>query len=139
MSAGVMPKSTFTACDACHDAKREARWLAMPVVEWGEFMAYDFNTDRWFDDEDAFADHYDQEEIDPSTARLVASEPVYAWMVDPIREYEDKLPEDGDIPSVIIGAFATLNAIIREEKAVLCYEPIDKRILPPVSEEATNS
>lgn len=129
----VVPKSRLV-CDPCSDAKHLAKYLTFPVVEWLEGMAYDFFTDEWFSDEDAVLDHYEENDLDIAKAQLVASEPVYAREVDPMDIYEGDLPEDGEIPSDVAVAFATLNETLKAARVVLCWRPVDKRILPPVVE-----
>jgi hypothetical protein len=136
----AVAKSTHRIlCDVCSKVKRLARYLAMPVVEWVDGMAYDYRTDEWFSDEDAVRDYYEENEIGIASAQLVTSEPVYADEVDPLDIYEGDLPDDGEVPDDVAVAFATLNAAIRAARSVLCWRPVDKRIVMSADAEVVSA
>ncbi len=132
----IVSKTPFTICDDCRRAKQTARYLAMPIVEWGDAMAYDYFTDEWFSDAESLIDHYDDAGLDIADAQLVAGEPIYAREIDPLDIYDGDLPEDSDLPDDVTAAFAVLNATLKSARAVLSWRPVDKRILPPVVGDA---
>lgn len=63
-------------------------------------------------------------------ARLVLTEPVHAYEIDPVDHYQDLLPEDADdVPADIHQAFEALNKVIRESGSVLSYNPTKVRVI----------
>jgi len=131
----VVPKHRVL-CSACAVAKRTARYLTFPIVEWTEGFAGIFDGDEYFADEEEAYDYCEEHGIDPPTLQLVATEPVYATEVEALDYYADDIPEDGELPEELTVAFETLNEAIKACKVPLCWQPVNKRISLPATRKA---
>ena len=117
-------------CSPCQDLHNEAVWQKMPIVDWdGVCMICIHNDDQYFSDPDEFFEWcHDNDVEDPSSIRLVATNPVRFREVDG-SYWEDGLPEDGELPDEIQKALNVLNKTIREYKTVSCWHAANRRII----------
>lgn len=115
-------------CPDDQKKKRDAKYAALPLVEWGDGPACIFDDDTFFSDEEDAIEWCEENDVDPSRVQLVACKPVMAWELEASEEYQDELPEDGEVPSEIAVAFRDLNKAIRSCKTPLCWRPVDARV-----------
>jgi hypothetical protein len=132
----------WLVCKACREKEDRAKFLAMPEVPYdADMVVVPFGSDLYlFRDEEVecYADSLDPS---PTEIKLVVCEPQLAHEIDPDEFYTDILPEDmslDDVDPTLAKAFDTLNALIRERKAVLSWVPGKTRTtyrVPERSEE----
>lgn len=71
----IRAKKPYIYCDPCVAKRDEARWLAMPEVEWdGEYPLCLFDDDHYFFDVDALEQYMDENDLSPEKIRLVLCE-----------------------------------------------------------------
>lgn len=101
----------WTACEACRDMAKDAKYKAMPRKAWdGASMLFSHSRDEYFNDIDgAEAALDDGETLDD--LRLVICEPNRGRRLDE-DYFWDELSEDGELPDCLLLAIETFNAAI---------------------------
>lgn len=133
-ACGTATPKHYTACEACRQKADDARYLALPLVDWNGEMVCTFDNDRFFRDEEEFLDWCELEELDPAEVQLVACEPRGLREVDP-DYWTDELPEDGELPGPLQDALDAFNAVVREHnKTPSVWWAIDQRVSFPSQE-----
>lgn len=107
-----IPKHGLTLCNDCGIKKCIERYNSMPRKPWDENAClYSETLDEFFDSPASAQEALECQDEDFSFAdlRLVICEPVYA---SPIYydQYNDELPEDGDLPAWLEQAIDEFNA-----------------------------
>lgn len=104
-------------CPICHQERRDAAFLRMPVKPWAGEPLVIFDDDRYFFDEDSLVDYIVDEEINLDDLRLCICEPNMPREIDPSDLFCDDLPEDGEIrDGDLLAAFDLLNEMIRKSE-----------------------
>lgn len=128
---GNLHEKGWTMCKACRNKASDARYEAMPFIEWdGDAPVCLYDDDKYFFSEDDVLEYCAEEELSPSDLQLVLCEPQYAHEVEPDKEYQYILPEDqslADIAPEISAAFAVLNAAIKAYGKPISWYPGTKR------------
>lgn len=102
-------------CKECHQARRQAKFAAMPIKDWAGEPLVIFDGDQYFFDEDSLRDYLVDSDIDLTDLQLCICEPNYPSQIDPSDHFCDDLPEDGEInDDQLIAAFDLLNEMIRK-------------------------
>ncbi|MDR3620498.1 MAG: hypothetical protein P4L85_14200 [Paludisphaera borealis] len=137
---GKAHERSRTMCDNCARKAREAKFEAMPFVEWDGVTPLSlFDDDRYFFSEDDLRDFCEAEEIAPDTLRLVVCEPQHARELDGNDYFCDLLPEDctlDDMAPEIAEAFNKLNEVIKAYGKPLSWYPGKKRTRVELTSEA---
>ncbi|GKS73721.1 hypothetical protein AVME950_02515 [Acidovorax sp. SUPP950] len=103
-------------CRLCRDERMQARYDAMPRMEYDESPVTVLDGDEFFFDADSLRDWLIDNSIAPADARLVFCVPNMASEIDPEDHFADDLPsEDGEVSDRLKTAFAALNEVIRTE------------------------
>lgn len=119
-------------CHPCQRKYDEARWLALPLIEWdGETPLVLHRDDRYFFSPDDVYDFADEHDLKVSELRLVVCEPNYVRQVD--EDYWiDELPEDGELPVWLEKAMDALNEVIAaHENEPLSWSAGKQRVVLP--------
>lgn len=116
-------------CESCRQIKELERFNTMPVTRWdGKTPLYLLDSDMYFFDQDAIADHCDEYGLDICNLKFILCEPVALREVES-DYWEDSLPEDADLPSEIQKALDALNAAVREHGQAVSWMPSSKRVV----------
>ncbi len=130
-ACGTATPKGYTKCEACRTKAADARYLAMPLVEWDNRMFCIFDDDRFFGSEEEFVEWCEDEELDPAAVQLVACESRGLNEVDP-DYWSDELPEDGELPGALQDALDVFNAAVRKQnKKPSVWWAINQRITLP--------
>lgn len=101
-------------CTECHQARRQAKFAAMPIKEWAGEPLVIFDSDQYFFDEDSLRDYLIDSDIDLADLQFCVCEPNYPSQIDPADYFCDDLPEGGEISDdQLVAAFDLLNEMIR--------------------------
>ena len=128
-ACGDLVERGYIKCENCRIADDIDRYNNFKRVQWDRktpICLYD--GDRYFFDEDDLLCYCDDEDILPSSLRLVLCEPQYANEIDYDELYCDSLAEDSsmyDVDPKLADMFDKINAYIREKKTVLSWSPSD--------------
>jgi hypothetical protein len=102
-------------CKACHYARRQAKFAAMPIKEWAGEPLVIFDGDQYFFDEDSLRDYLVDSDMELADLQLCICEPNYPSQIDPADHFCDDLPGDGEIrDDQLLAAFDLLNEMIRQ-------------------------
>jgi hypothetical protein len=125
---GGVGKRGYTVCDKCVLQKENERYDKLEYMEWdGETPLTEWGNDEYFYSEEDIESYCDNEDIDPSTLRLVIGSPVRLPGLD-IEDYlYDSLAEDQECDDAdILYAVELLNKALKK-KGNFCWEPGNKR------------
>lgn len=104
-------------CKECHQARRQAKFAAMPIKEWSGEPLVIFDGDQYFFDEDSLRDYLIESDVELADLQLCICEPNYPSQIDPADHFCDDLPEDGEIrDDQLLAAFELLNEMIRQSE-----------------------
>ena len=104
-------------CKECRQARRQAKFAAMPTKEWAGEPLVIFDGDQYFFDEDGLRDYLIDSDIELAHLQLCICEPNYPSQIDPADHFCDDLPEDGEIlDDQLLAAFELLNEMIRKSE-----------------------
>ncbi|MCJ7959105.1 MAG: hypothetical protein MUW57_21840 [Pseudomonas sp.] len=104
-------------CAECHQARRQAKFVSMPIKEWAGEPLVIFDSDQYFFDEDSLRDYLIDSNIDLADLQLCICEPNMPREIDPSDVFSDDLPEDGEIrDEQLFAAFELLNEMIRQSE-----------------------
>ncbi|MBK5541558.1 hypothetical protein JFV28_20180 [Pseudomonas sp. TH05] len=104
-------------CAECRQARRQAKFAAMPIKEWAGEPLVIFDGDKYFLDEDSLRYYLIDSDIDLADLQLCICEPNYPSQIDPADHFCDDLPEDGEIrDDQLLAAFELLNEMIRQSE-----------------------
>lgn len=100
-------------CDSCRRKSAIERYKDYPFEEWdGKQPVYSDNYDKYFYDTDEIDDFCEDSEVEPKDLMLVICKSNYLNEIDS-SIWEDKLPEDGDIPKELQDKLDELNQFIK--------------------------
>ncbi len=135
-ACGQPVEKSWLACQKCRDARDDAKWLAMPLVEWdGKTPFCTPDGDEYFFDEETFYDWCEDGCLTPSEVQLVLAEPTHYRQLD-ADYWVDEMPEDGDLPDEIQAAVDALNKVIAGYGKASVWFAGKQRIVMP-NREAT--
>jgi hypothetical protein len=120
-------------CDSCQAKIDSEKYYALPMVEWDEVtpVCEDKNDKYFFDKESLMDEMYWQLEEakkrgEEPVMHLLLCEPHYLHLLDG-SEWEDDLPEEGELSDAAGKAIDALNAVLKAE-GPSCWFPGKKRI-----------
>mgnify|MGYP003498694028 FL=1 len=112
----------WTKCDFCISKSAVERYKAYTFQEWdGKQPVYSENYSKYFYNIDEIDDFCEDSEVDPKDLMLVICDSNYLDKIDS-SIWEDKLPEDGDIPKELQDKLDELNQFIKTLPAI-SYSP----------------
>ena len=116
---GAIAPKNYTHCDSCRNKKDIERYNKMPFKEWdGETPLVIFGTDTYFFEDCEFEQYCEDNEVEEKDLMLVICEPVFAHEIDG-SDWEEDLPEDGELPDEIEQAIKEFN-----DKIKACGKPL---------------
>jgi hypothetical protein len=123
----IIPKNSY--CSPCYAKRQREEWLKMPIVEWdGECMLAVHDGDQYFSELEEFYEFCRDNDLAPDEVMLVITEPEYLSEVTS-EFWQDELPEDGELPSVIADKLDELNKAIEAYKKPICWRHGKKRVI----------
>lgn len=111
--------SKHSYCAPCHKAKTEQEFDALPVEVWDGSPLVLFDTDRYFFGDDVLDFIADQPA--GSVLRIAKCKPHYLSLVSD-DNWQDDLPEDGELPDAVAQKLEELNAAIKAAGPVSWFE-----------------
>lgn len=113
-------------CEACQAKRAEAHYWTMPAAPWdGKQMVYSEAREEFYSSPEDAGEWEETEDL--SVLRLVLCEPQYVRQLDS-DDFEDDLPEDGEMPDELAEAVDAFNAATKG--LILSWLPGKTRLLP---------
>lgn len=118
-------------CDSCQAKIDAEKYYALPLVDWDEETPVSDGDNYWFDKDSLLEDMYEVREEAKKRGQepvmhIVLCEPHYLHLLSP-EEWQDDLPEDGDLPDIVIEAMDVFNALLKNQPPA-CWFHGKKRI-----------
>jgi hypothetical protein len=112
--------SNHSYCSPCYKAAKEAKFDALPVEKWDGFTPLClFDSDRYFFNDDVLDFIADLPE--DAVLRIAKCKPHYLALVTD-DNWQDDLPEDGELPEEVAQKLDELNAAIKAAGPVSWFE-----------------
>jgi hypothetical protein len=121
-TCGAPTPKVWLMCADCRDGKAASEHATLPTAEWdGVTLLHSYVTDRYYGSpREAEDDLEDGQTL--GDLRLTICNPHFGRELDAVDNFEDCLPEDGDVPGEIQAAVDALNRVIRAH-GPLSYSP----------------
>jgi hypothetical protein len=111
-------------CQVCRTEAETKRYNALKRKQWdGETPLCIYNDDHYFWNEDDLIYYCEEHDCSLSDLQLVFCEPAFAKEINPEDIYGGDLPEEGEVPQILLDAFEELNRVIRESRIILSWSP----------------
>ena len=119
---GKPAKKPYTACDPCREKNRIARFNKLPVGNWdGSAMLYSETEDKYFYHTDDVEEYAEENDMSMADMRVLICELVKYRLIDD-DYWSDCLPEEGELPDIILKAVDKLNELLSSTEPV-AWEP----------------
>lgn len=118
---GNKVRKGWIKCDSCSHKASIERYEAYAFEEWdGKQPVYSDSCDKYFYDSDEIEEYCEENDVEPEDLRLVICKSNYLSEINS-SIWEDRLPEDGDIPKELQVKLDELNEFIKTLPPVSYY------------------